>query len=156
MNESRLTAVRPETPGLNERWVYICACGTERAYQRRSVQSGKVKSCGCLSAEIRATRNRRHGLAARGKKPPEYWVWMEMKKRCSNPKNAGYPNYGGRGISVCSRWRESFEAFISDMGWRPAAGLQIDRIDNDGNYEPANCRWTTRSENCRNRRPRRR
>lgn len=74
-----------------------------------------------------------------------------MNDRCSSPKNRFYQRYGGRGISVCERWRHSFKAFIEDMGRRPFLGAQIDRINNDGNYEPGNCRWVTRLVNTRNR-----
>jgi hypothetical protein len=84
---------------------------------------------------------------------PEYRIWTAMIQRCHNPHNAGYPNYGGRGISVCLAWRNSFMAFISDMGPRPDPSLSLDRIDNDGHYGPDNCRWATLQEQRANRRP---
>jgi len=81
----------------------------------------------------------------------EYRAWSGLRGRCRNPKDAGYMHYGGRGISVCERW-DSYDAFLKDMGRRPRYGYSIDRIDNDGNYEPSNCRWATASQQVRNRR----
>jgi len=89
-----------------------------------------------------------HGLS----KAPEYAVWEHMKERCYRKTNTAYKNYGGRGISVCDRWRNSFLAFYEDMGDRPSSKHQLDRIDNNGNYEPDNCRWVTVEKNARNKR----
>lgn len=97
----------------------------------------------------RAPRNFKHGGAAKSRSP-EYMVWGTMIQRCGNPKNKKYPEYGGRGIAVCERWRKSFADFLADMGNRPSNEHQIDRIDNDGNYEPSNCRWVTRRQNTQN------
>jgi hypothetical protein len=83
---------------------------------------------------------------------PEYWIWKEMRSRCSNPRHARYKDYGGRGISVCERWQRSFASFLEDMGRRPAPGLTLDREDNNGDYEPGNCRWATVAEQNRNQR----
>lgn len=82
---------------------------------------------------------------------PEYKTWHNMKQRCCNEKANAYHRYGGRGISVCESWKNSFKSFYADMGNKPFKGAQIDRIDNDGDYEPSNCRWVTHKENCQNR-----
>lgn len=123
-------------------WLCRCDCGTEKLVISSTVKSGRSKSCGCYKLE----RARTHGKS----RTPIYELWSAMIKRCYTPSNGQYPNYGGRGISVCRRWH-TFENFYADMGERPK-GMSLDRIDNDGDYKPSNCRWTTQKQQIRNKR----
>jgi hypothetical protein len=122
-----------------------CECGVVKAFHAGNVRSGRAKSCGCLNRELIGDRARSHGQS----KTPEYRAWCLMWSRCTNPTVDRYPRYGGRGISVCERW-ESFENFIADMGPKPSRTHSIGRINNDGNYEPGNCKWETRHEQANN------
>ena len=133
--------------------LYRCDCGTEKEIMDSSVKRGNTKSCGCLLRENgrkTAKLNTTHGM----RYTKEYECWKSMKQRCSNPNKDGYKNYGGRGIKVCDRWLNSFENFYADMGPKPV-GHSIDRINNDGNYEPKNCKWSSNSDQAYNRRPKR-
>lgn len=127
-------------------WNCVCDCGKKTIGIGRNMTSGVSKSCGCLMKEMS-----RNAALIHGKRyTTEYEVWSHMKDRCLNKKARAYPFYGGRGISIHPEWAASFMAFLRDMGKRPP-GRSIDRINNDGNYEPGNCRWATVAEQNRNR-----
>lgn len=119
-----------------------------RRVEGKSLRIGTTKSCWCLQRDV-ATK---HGHTKGGQRTVEYRTWASMKRRCINPRSTNYPGYGGRGIQVCDQWMNSFECFLSNMGIRPSKGHSIDRINNEGNYEPGNCRWATASEQQRNKR----
>jgi hypothetical protein len=126
----------------NARWVCACDCGRETTQYGQDLKKGKVVSCGCWNDE----KKFKHGMA----RQPVYKVWQQLHQRCENPKAPKFYNYGGRGIKVCERWK-SFENFAADMGIRPE-GYSIERINNDGDYEPSNCMWATTKQQLNNRR----
>jgi hypothetical protein len=122
-------------------WLCLCDCGKEKPVFGAHLRNGDAKSCACGLLGFT------HGKS----RTPEYLAWQSLNYRCNNPNNASFPDYGGRGISVCERWSD-FPNFLSDMGTRPSPLHSLDRIDNDGNYEPSNCRWATAQEQQRNKR----
>jgi hypothetical protein len=141
-----------QTKSGHHSWLCQCECGRQKSVLANNLKGGYTQSCGCFQKERAAATQIRHGGHRRSGAWPEYGVWCAMLTRCYNQKSRSYPYYGARGISVCERWHD-FGNFISDMGRRPSPRLTIDRMDNDGNYEPANCRWATKGQQMRNRRP---
>jgi hypothetical protein len=128
-------------------WVCVCTCGKIKTISALNLTAGDSLSCGCLRKETTSKQFSTH----KATNSFEYRVWCGMLSRCRNPKLKGYHRYGGRGIKVCDRWANSFEAFLSDVGSAPSDEHSIDRFpDNDGNYEPLNCRWSTDTEQARN------
>lgn len=145
----KLTVIKRNEKVKSTHVVYecVCECGETTNVRRQSLLNGSTRSCSCISREAASERLRKHGLS----KTPEYVAWVDMIQRCTNPNKKSYVSYGARGIKICDRWQRSFENFYDDMGPRPQ-GMSIDRINNDGNYEPKNCRWTTLREQYRNQR----
>ncbi len=121
-------------------WLFQCDCGEKHTARGTHVRGGRITSCGCVW-------NRTHGMAG----TPEYIIWQNILQRCTNPCNPRFHCYGGRGIKVCERW-SVFENFLEDVGKRPSSELSIDRINNDGDYEPGNVRWATLEQQTKNRR----
>jgi hypothetical protein len=142
----RLTVIKQDEDrhvlGKTRYWWCCCECGKIKSINGSSLKSGKILSCGCLK--------NKHGKY----KTTEYHTWGNMLDRCININSLLYKSYGGRGIKVCNRWKgkKGFINFLEDLGKKPSSKHQLDRIDNDGNYEPKNCRWVTPKENTRNKR----
>lgn len=141
----RLVVLRRTEDVGRAMWLCLCDCGTTKAVHGAKLRRGATVSCGCYSRDRVTT----HGASRTGKKTGTYRSWEKMKARCLCPTDNRYEYYGGRGITICQSWVESFESFLADMGERPP-GTSLDRIDNSKGYEPANCRWATREQQMRN------
>lgn len=129
-------------------WECQCECGSKCKRLASHINSKKMPSCGCFSNKAKGLHARTHGMTG----SPEFASWKSAKARCFNPRNAGFPDYGGRGITMCAEWKESFERFYEDMGPRPQ-GMSLERLDVNGNYHPGNCLWADSKQQGRNRRP---
>lgn len=145
MRFGRLTAIRQVA---RRHWLFRCDCGDERAAQVSNVTAGSTRSCGCLLREVAGHHTIKHGMHG----TPEYRAWRNMIARCEYPNVKNFPDYGGRGIRVCTEWRHDFDAFLNHIGRRPDLRMSIDRIDVNGNYEPGNVRWATPEQQSQNRR----
>lgn len=142
---------------IKPKWKCVCDCGKTIVTSGDNLKGGGTQSCGCLQLEvisrIAAKHTRTHGEGRMT--TPEYRCWQAIKTRCYNPKHKFYRLYGGMGVTICSRWLNSYENFLADMGRKPTPKHSIDRFpDPDGNYEPGNCRWATAKEQAGNKRKR--
>ncbi len=156
MKFGKLTLIKRSHLSKNRSWIWLCRCdcGAEKSILGVSLTNGHTISCGCYRSEATSKHKTIHGNATRTLRTKEYRIWIGMISRCGNTSDKSYEDYGGRGITVCPEWRESFGSFLSAMGKCPE-GLSIDRINNNEGYFPGNCKWSTSKEQAANRRTRR-
>lgn len=141
---SQAERYRPKVP----MWNCVCDCGKTTVVAGKHLRGEKVRSCGCLLKDSISSISKTHGLT----NSPEYGVWCGMKRRCFNKNELSYPSYGGRGITVCSQWVNSFETFFADMGARPSGNFSIERVNPNGDYSPENCTWIPMRDQAANKR----
>lgn len=149
MEFGRLTvlSMSDEKQGKKYKWLCQCSCGNLTIKAGADMKKGNTKSCGCLAKELSPTWAIKHGMSS----TKEYAAWAAMIDRCNREGNEYFSKYGGRGVEVCEDWLNNFEAFMLDMGKAPTKTHSLERIDNDGNYEPSNCKWGTKQEQSQNR-----
>ena len=144
----RLTVLSEAIGGSDRKWKCQCSCGNITIVAGGNLRAGVSRSCGCLHKELLIRQLTKHGGSANGKRTPTYQSWRSMRKRCNNPNNPRWADYGGRGIRVCERW-DDFASFLADMGEKPP-GTSIERVNNERGYEPGNCIWADAATQARN------
>lgn len=149
----RLTVIKAVDKGINLRWLCQCSCGNTKPIRGADLKRGYVKSCGCLNRELLSERNHKHGLST----DRFHNIWIAMRQRCQNPNSSRYSYYGGRGVIVCERWQEflnfkedMYDSYLAHTKEFGKKNTSIDRINNDGNYELNNCKWSTQTEQVNN------